>query len=205
MDFGVRMSRAEEARTRAGTYELLALGLSLPSAELAEAVARTDAPLFFPLLDAKGLIPEHHRLFIGPGQLPAPPYESVYREGRRVMGETTLEVGRQYEEAGYTLHPSFKELPDHVVAELAFMALLVEEEAGAWEVEDASAALARLQRQGRFLRDHLLRWLPAFCERLLASTENPFYRRLVATLGEFVVLDAERVTALTGLLEEALA
>lgn len=199
------MKRAEEARDRASIYELLALGFSLPSAELAEAISKTIVPLSFPFLDPKGLIPEYHRLFVGPAQLPAPPYESVYREGWRVMGETTLDVKRQYEEAGYALAPSFTELPDHVTAELAFMALLAEEEARAWEAGDVSAALSWLEREKAFLGDHLTRWVPAFCERLLASTDAPFYRRLAVALREFVTLNAERVKALTGLLEEALA
>ncbi|MBI4240320.1 MAG: molecular chaperone TorD family protein [Candidatus Rokubacteria bacterium] len=185
------MSRAEEAIERASIYELLALGFSLPSPELAKAVS--------------GLISEYHRLFVGPGELPAPPYESVYREGWRVMGETTLDVQSAYEEAGYALDPSFKELPDHVAAELAFMGLLTEEEAKAWKAGDASVALSWLERERAFLDDHLTRWLPAFCDRLLASTEVRFYRKLAGELQEFVALDAERVTALTGLLEEALA
>jgi len=198
------MNRAEEAKARASIYELLALGLSLPSAELAEAVSKTAAPLSFPFLDPKGLIPEYHRLFVGPGHLPVPPYESVYRENWQVMGETTVDVKRQYAEAGYALAPSFTELPDHVTAELAFMALLAEEEAKAWETEDISAALAWLERERAFLQDHLTQWLPAFCDRLPASTEAPFYRRLAVALREFIALDAERVKALTEVLEEAL-
>jgi TorA maturation chaperone TorD len=196
------MSRAEEALARASGYELLALCFNSPSAELAEAVSRAGLPLSLPF-DPRTLIPEYHRLFVGPGALPAPPYESVYREGWRVFGETTLEVKRQYEEAGYALDASFTELPDHVAAELAFMALLAEEEARAWEAQDASAAFSWLDRERAFLGEHLTRWLPDFCDRLLASTEDPFYRGLAVSLQEFVTLDAERVRALTGLLEDA--
>ena len=198
-------SRAEEARVRAWAYELLALGFSPPSAESAEAVSKAEARFSLPTPDVKALIPEYHRLFVGPGSLPAPPYESVYREGWRVMGETTLDVKRRYEEAGYAVAPSFTELPDHVAAELTFMTLLAEEEARAWEAEDTSAALAWLERERAFLGDHLTRWLPDFCVRLLASTEAPFYQRLAVSLQEFVTLDAERARALTGLLEEVLA
>lgn len=198
------MSRAEEARARASGYELLALCVNPPSAELAEAVPRAGLPLSLPF-DPRALIAEYHRLFVGPGALPVPPYESVYREGWRVFGETTLKVKRQYEEAGYALDPSFTELPDHMAVELAFMALLAEEEARAWEAQDASAAFSWLDRERAFLGDHLTRWLPGFCDRLLASTEVPFYRGLAVSLREFVALDDERVRALTGLLEEALA
>lgn len=199
------MNRAEHARTRASSYELLALGFGPPSRELAEALSKAEARLSLTALDLPVLIPEYHRLFVGPARLPVPPYESVYREGWQVFGETTLEVKRRYAEAGYTLDPSFTDLPDHVAVELAFMALLAEEEAKAWEAQDTAAASAWLARERTFLDDHLSRWLPAFCERLLASTETAFYRRLAVELREFVTLDAEGVKALTGLLEEALA
>ena len=199
------MNRAEEARARIGSYELLALGFNPPSVQLAEAVSNPGTPVELPTLDPEALIPEYHRLFVGPGSLPAPPYESVYREGWRVMGETTREVERQYAAATYALDPSLRELPDHVAAELSFMAVLAEGEATAWEAEDVSAALAWLERELAFLGDHLARWIPTFCDRILASTDVLFYRQLAVTLEEFVALDLERVKALTGLLEEALA
>lgn len=197
------MNRADETRTRTRAYELLALSLSPPSAELAEAVSDPEAPIKLPVLDPTALSPEHYRLFVGPGPLPAPPYESVYREGWRVMGETTLDVRRQYAEAGYVLDPSLKELPDRASAELAFMALLSEEEAKAWEDEDVSTALGWLERERTFLNDHLTQWIPAFCDRLLASTHAAFYRSVAVALREIIALDAERVKALAGLLEEA--
>jgi TorA maturation chaperone TorD len=199
------MNRAEQARARASSYERLALGFGPPSAELTAALSEAEARFSLPALDLPVLIPEYHRLFVGPARLPVPPYESVYREGWQVFGETTLDVKRRYAEAGYTLDPSFIELPDHVAVELAFMALLAEEEAKAWEAQDTAAASAWLARERTFLDDHLSRWLPAFCDRLLASTETSFYRRLAVELREFVTLDAEGVKALTGLLEEALA
>jgi len=202
------------AETRAKIYELLALGFSPPSEELMELLK--EGEILFLWLDQREvrtlqaftpaeLIPEYHRLFVGPAGLPAPPYESVYREDWRVMGESTVDVMRQYAEAGYTLVPTFKDLPDHVAAELAFMALLAEEESKAWRGEDASAALLWLGRERAFLESHLTRWLPAFCDRLLTSTEAPFYRGLATALWDFVRVDLERIKALTTLLEEALA
>lgn len=198
-------SRAEEARARAGGYELMALALSPPSPELAEAVSNSEAPFALPPPDLKALIPEYHRLFVGPGALPAPPYESVYRDGWTVMGESTLQVRRQYAGAGYALDPSITELPDQVAVELLFMAVVAEEEARAWEGRDAAAALSRLERERAFLEEHLTRWVPAFTDRLVAATEAPFYRMLAAALREFVTLDAERVRALCRLIQESVA
>ena len=65
---------------------------------------------------------EYATLFVGPYELKAPPYGSVYLdEGRRVMGDSTIEVIRMYQEAGLTLDENFKELPDHIAVELEFI------------------------------------------------------------------------------------
>lgn len=199
------MKRAEETRARATRYELLALALSPPSVEMAAAIRKGEAPFSLPAFDQEALGPEYHRLFVGPGALPAPPYESVYRDGWTVMGESTLQVRRQYAGAGYALDPSITELPDQVAVELLFMAVVAEEEAQAWEGRDAAAALSWLERERAFLEEHLTRWVPAFTDRLVAATEAPFYRRLAAALREFVTLDAERVRALCRLIQESVA
>ncbi len=69
---------------------------------------------------------EFARLFIGPFTLPAPPYGSVYLEpAGRVMGDTTLEVITWYRHEGLTIDEDFKELPDHIVAELEFVCYLL--------------------------------------------------------------------------------
>lgn len=199
------MSRVEEARARAGSYELLALALGPPSAEAAEALSNASPAWSLPPRDPRGASPEYHRLFVGPGTVAVPPFESVYREGGRVMGETTLDVQRRYSDAGFVLDPALNNLPDHAAAELAFMAVLADQEAEAWEAEDERDALAWLQREAAFLDDHLSRWLPAFCDRLLRSTEEPYYRALAVALRQFVALDHEHVRLLAGLLESRVA
>lgn len=195
------MSRVEEGRARASGYELLALALSPPSVGVAEAISQAGRSWSLPPLDPTRSSPEYHRLFVGPGNVAVPPYESVYREGGRIIGQTTLDVQKRYGQAGFVLDPALNDLPDHAAAELAFMAVLAEEEAKAWEAGDDRAALVWLQREAAFLGDHLGRWLPAFCDRLLRSTEDPFYRALAASLPQFVALDLEHVRLLTGLLQ----
>jgi TorA maturation chaperone TorD len=204
------IGRGDQAEARARLYELLALGFSPPSEELVKVLEEGET--LFPWLDqeevralqafpSEELIPEYHRLFVGPGGLPAPPYESVYREDWRVMGESTVDVTRQYAEAGYALAPSFNDLPDHVAAELGFMSLLCEEEAQAWRAAREEVALALLRREERFLGDHLAVWLPPFCDRVAVAAEREFYRVLAKLARAYVLLDRERVTMLLRTLE----
>ena len=69
---------------------------------------------------------EFARLFVGPYDLPAPPYGSVYLEGeRRIMGESTVDASNRYRDSGLTTSESFRDPPDHIAAELEFMYFLV--------------------------------------------------------------------------------
>jgi putative dimethyl sulfoxide reductase chaperone len=182
----------------------LALASAPPSEELAHAAAarRDEAPVVLPVPEPSSLVVEHARLFIGPGRVPAPPYGSMYHEGGVLMGESTADVLRQYREAGFAFAPGRGELPDHVMAELAFLSLLAEEEARAWDAGDDAAALRWLQRRGAFLWDHLAAWGPELSRRILDATDEPFYRAAAVSLRELVAVDLERVTDLVAPGEE---
>lgn len=131
---------------------------------------------------------EYNRLFVGPGRPQAPPYESVYRDARGlVMGPTAREVERRYVEAGLGLAPDHRDLPDHVATELGFMAHLASQEAEAQPRD----ALAWLDRERAFLRDHLVVWLPRFCQRVREASRHPFYSALAELTVTFVNLDME--------------
>lgn len=221
------------AKVRGSAYEGLAFAFSPPSSEfppileenLLRPLQQLGAGFAWPALDgeiltalkgrgrAEGLEKrltalkvEYHRLFVGPYQLPAPPYASVYLEPERtIMGPSTLEVVRRYEEAGFRLSPAFKEPPDHVMAELLFMACLALEEAETWGQGDVDGATTLLQREKAFLNDHLVRWVPRFAEQILVSTEEPFYQVLARLLRDFVVRDLGTMSALGTFLGEVKA
>jgi len=137
-----------------------------------------------------GLESEFTRLFLGPGRPVAHPFESVYREGR-MMGECASDVRRRLAEEG--LAPPGKMLPDHVATELAFMAHLAAQEAEAWEDGDVERARSYLAQQDRFLRDHLLAWIPQFCHRVLVGQPHAYYADLTRRMEAFVAGDAEWV------------
>jgi len=188
--------RAREAGAKARAYEVMALAFAPPSDELARALGRHDGGLALPEVDPAALALEHTRLFVGPGKAVAPPYGSVYHDGGVLMGESTMDVLRRYSEAGLTFTPDRGELPDHVVAELSFLAVLAEEEGVAWSAGDEAAARAWLDRRGAFLWDHLAAWAPELSQRMLAATDEPFYRALAVSLRELVAVDLEYVTNL---------
>ncbi len=214
---------AQLAAARAQAYGLLSAGFSPPDVELAaevmsgafagalvqalqadlavvpdEAVAAlawSEPPTDVDVV-AQALRLEYTRLFIGPHALPAPPYESVYREPQwGVMGETTLAVQHAYEAAGLTLDPGTRELPDHVAAELEFLAQLSEAQAAAWSVADEVGAVGWLGHEHAFLEQHLGGWLPAFAARVVAAAA-PFYCGLARIADGFVAHARPQVGAM---------
>lgn len=130
---------------------------------------------------------EYARLFVGPYELKAPPYGSIYLDGeRRVMGNSTMEVIRLYEEAGLVMDKDFKELPDHIVVELEFMYYLIYKEVEALEKSEREKALAIRETRNHFFNRFLSPWIPPFCEKIKETTDNPFYIALADCLSTFV-------------------
>lgn len=130
---------------------------------------------------------EYAKLFVGPNELLAAPYGSVYLdEGRRIMGDSTKEVIKLYEEEGLGRDENFKELPDHVAVELEFMSFLIYKEIEALRKNDFKIALAYMEKQEGFLHGHLRQWIPLLCKKIKEGTDNLFYRALADCVSTFI-------------------
>lgn len=117
--------------------------------------------------DVEALAGEYTKLFVGPGKLPAPPWESVYRgDGDLLFQESTLKVRDAYREAGFQAKGYPREADDHLATELSFMVSLIDEAVAAVEADDAVRVHAFLAAQRKFLEQHLGGWVPAFACRL---------------------------------------
>jgi len=136
------------------------------------------------------LASEHARLFLGlrEGYGPPPPYESVWREAR-VLGDSTLAVATAYSEAGFEDAGQCGPC-DHIASELRFLASLCHAEAeAAAKGETGEAAWAR-ERQINFVDEHLLRWVPEYCQELARQSREPLYAALALVTGRVVAGDA---------------
>jgi TorA maturation chaperone TorD len=128
---------------------------------------------------------DHAALFVGPFELIAAPYGSVYKEqNRQVMGKSTIDVLRFYQDAGLAVE--IKEPPDHIAIELEFMYYLCTKEADSLANghQEEAEKFRSLQRQ--FFQTSL-EWVPRFCETIKLGTSNPFYSGLADCLGRFMV------------------
>ncbi len=141
---------------------------------------------------SKDLLIDYSKLFIGPFKLIAPPYGSVYLdEGRRVMGDSTIDVVRRYAKAGVMLDEHQKDMPDHISVELEFMSYLIYKELEALKDGDSkiSVAVSILEDQEDFLKKHLGAWVPEFTKSMKEGIENSFYQNLADLTEVFVAKD----------------
>jgi TorA maturation chaperone TorD len=133
---------------------------------------------------------EYAKLFVGPYRLKAPPYGSVYLDdGRRVMGDSTLEVINIYQVTGLTMDDEFKELPDHIAAELEFMYFLSYRKVDALERSELQTASDLKQTAEYFLNEHLRKWVPRFSRNIKEGTRSEFYDALADCLSKFISCD----------------
>jgi TorA maturation chaperone TorD len=196
----------EFERARRDCYKLLAACFYQPQkklyldenvfAELGKLMTRVcpDAALFAEKMaasvmqyDEEELLVEYARLFVGPNELLAPPYGSVYlEEGGKVMGESTARVMEFYKAEGLSMDEQFQNLPDHITAEMEFMYYLAYHEVKAFEENDREKAVYFLNRQEAFLRMFLDGWIVPFCVKIKEGTENGFYQTLADCLSVFM-------------------
>ncbi len=128
---------------------------------------------------------DYAALFVGPFELLAAPYGSIYIEKKRlVMGDSTVNTARYYQEAD--LEVDIKEPPDHIVIELEFMYYLCSQEASAASNDLAAEAERFRVLQARFFHNAMEPWLEQFCETIMKATDNMFYVHLSECLRSFI-------------------
>ena len=194
-------------KIRCGFYKLLSDCYHIPDGDLMNKLAglETDDDVgngasikIRPIDDVEVLKLDYSRLFVGPYQLLAPPYGSVYMEsGNTVMGSSTLDAANLYRDAGLDISGNFKQPPDHIAVELEFMYYLIFKGLKAVENSDMDVASDYMKQQKVFLQRHLGVWLPEFVNRVEKEAETGFYRNLAKSTKEFVEEDIRYLTANT--------
>lgn len=199
--------------TREDVYRLLAACYYPPSTELFEegccatladllvpvapdaAQHATDAVLAVGKSSLEALAIEHARLFIGPFQLVAPPYGSIYiDDAKTVMGDSTARVAAFYHNCGLQLADDFHELPDHFAVELEFMSFLAFKQREAEVSGDTEEVTRIISLQKEFLERFLMPWLSPFTSAIITDGEAPFYQAIARSTAAFINAD---YTALT--------
>lgn len=138
----------------------------------------------------ENLLLDYTRLFLGPVEILAQPYGSAWLgDAKTLMQDSTIAVVELYEQGGFEIDEEFRELPDHVAAELEFLYLMIfrENEARRNGKLDALQTVSGLKR--RFLEEHLGRWIGPFADAVRAHAQSAFYRELATLTAHFVNME----------------
>ena len=141
--------------------------------------------------DPESLLLDYTRLFLGPSHVIAKPYGSVWLEDQNtLMGDSTMAVLALYEEGGFEIDEEFRELPDHIAAELEFLYLLIYRENEAHRIGEPEALKAATGLKKRFLDEQLGLWIGSFTATVKAGAQSGFYRQLAELTDRFVKMEA---------------
>lgn len=136
--------------------------------------------------EIEDLLWEYTGLFIGPYNLPCPPWESVYTSPKRLMMQDSYsEVQKLYSDSGLILS-STEIMADHIGAELNFLGILCQKLR-----EEPAKKLCYANFAKSFLDKHLMRWIPQFVKDMEEAAESSFYKKLAQATGHLLCTMAE--------------
>ena len=140
---------------------------------------------------------EYARLFLGPDKHISP-HESVHhdRDGGdwgALWGKSTVEVKKFIESTGLEYISEYSGMPDHISVELEFMQQVTNREAQAWESNDSEGALYCLKMEKKFLDDHIMKWIPLFCDKIIDAAELSFYSEIAKLTKSFLEIDIDEI------------
>ena len=117
------------------------------------------------------------QLFVGPYALPAPPWESVYRNNEHLLyQDTAFEVRRDYLKYNFIPQNYPHEADDNIGFELDFMLQL-------------STDKNALRDSRKFLQEHLTKWISDFSRDIQKYALTEFYRGAAIILKGFIFED----------------
>ena len=147
---------------------------------------------------ANDLGSEYVRLFIGPGNLSVPPWESIHVTGKQlIFQKETLDVRNAYRAEGFLPvgYPSVAD--DHIAIEASFMQKLAGKSVKAYQSDDLEECLRLLDVQKDFLEKHLARWLPKYSKSLgELNRRHELYPVAAACFSEYAVWDMQLIDEL---------
>ena len=73
------------------------------------------------------------------------------------------------------------------------MQQVVIREEQAWQDDDKETALLCQENEKKFVDEHLFRWIPDFCEKVIEGAESPFYREIARLTRSFIEFEAQEL------------
>lgn len=205
-------TEANEALARSAIYSLLSEVFSYPTPAATRELLEEDVPFAVavsaPLPEpvrraleelaaglegatAGGLEAAYRRVFTHVHSVDSPLYETDY---------TAREIWRQSQEladlAGFYRAFGMEQVaerPDQVAVELEFLHVVAYKAAWALVQRDLEHAEICVRAEEAFLRDHVLKWVPGFVERVATIAEGGPYASAARLGHELLISEAQRL------------
>lgn len=131
---------------------------------------------------------DFNKLFIGPFELLASPYESTYRNhDRLLMRAETMSVRSFYEKAGVQVNGIGQIPDDHIAFELEFIAFLSHQISQEHEKETMSVLV------DEFLQEHLGKWIEQHVELVKSQAKTAYCKAWAIILSLTILHDLKGV------------
>lgn len=138
---------------------------------------------------------DYTKMFIGPFEVLASPWESVYVGKERLLFQrTTMDVRKIYEKFGFKTSENTIEADDHIGLELDFMYHLNQLciTSGNEQTEMTIREIHYLlTEQQRFIEQHLSVFVPEFSALVTKHAETGMFRGMAKILHHFLLLDSK--------------
>lgn len=134
---------------------------------------------------------DYTRMTIGPFELPVPPWESIYVQKEPMLFQScTINVRKTYEKFGFEMAKQNVEAEDHIGLELDFIYRLNQLTLDSAKAEHLQEIDYLLRAQEQFLHEHLLKFAPEFCEKMISNAETQFYQGIAKILLHYLTMDS---------------
>lgn len=139
------------------------------------------------------VIYDFNKLFIGPGKLLAPPYESYYRNPEKLfMQKETMAVRDFYSSAGVNVKRLNSQPDDFIALEFEFICFLLYK-AAAHISNDPDMTDYYLQLYSEFLDKHLSKWIFDHCQDILAKSTSDFCKGMAIITQSFIEDELKKI------------
>ena len=116
---------------------------------------------------------DYNRLFVGPGKLLAPPYESTYlNPAGLIMQQETLDVRKFYEKVGLQVLNKGFEPDDHLLLQLELICYLLSRCAKSLIQDGEVSYESYHQLMGEFFEKHLQKWIFKHCDDIFENSNS---------------------------------
>lgn len=137
---------------------------------------------------------EYNMLFVGPGKLLAPPFESYYRNAERtLMQQETMAVRAFYTRLGLACELLNSIPDDHLAIELEFICYLYAKAGQLLEKGMTEQADLFLELYREFFNAHLKHWIAAHCQDVLRQARTSLCRGMALIMLGFFRQEEQRL------------